>query len=457
MIKRKLTDIAAWVNGEVVGPVVADAEVVGVSTDTRTIKPGNLYIPIVGENFNGHDFVESAISSGATGALWGKNQPNPPDNVPLILVEDTLLALQELSKKYLASIPAKVVGITGSNGKTTTKDMVTSVLGTAFKVQKTEGNYNNHIGLPLTILSLEEDTEVAVLEMGMSGRGEIELLSNIAKPDAAIITNIGESHLQDLGSREGISEAKFEITTGLKEGGAFVIHGNEPLLTEKVVDSPFNVITFGSSDTNDYYPKEIVQKSDGTYFKINEANGTEFFIPVLGKHNINNALSAIAVAQQFTVSVENIKKGLESIKITGMRTELLQGKNGVAVINDAYNASPTSMRAAIELLQDLKDYGKKIVVLGDMLELGENEDIFHFEVGKGIDPEKISYVFTYGELGLKIAEGAREIFSEEHVLAYTDKQELIDKLKSVVAEGDIVLVKGSRGMKLEEVVNALMI
>ncbi|WP_431309017.1 UDP-N-acetylmuramoyl-tripeptide--D-alanyl-D-alanine ligase [Halalkalibacter lacteus] len=455
MIKRKFKDIAVWVNGEAVGLGVSPVEVAGVSTDTRTIQEGNLYIPIVGENFNGHDFVRAAVENGASGVLWQKNQPNPPADIPLIYVEDTLFALQDLAKNYLASIPVKVVGITGSNGKTTTKDMVTSVLATTYKVQKTEGNYNNHIGLPLTILGLKEDTEMAVLEMGMSARGEIELLSTIAKPEAAIITNIGESHLQDLGSREGISEAKFEITAGLQENGTLVIHGDEPLLTEKVVNIPFHVITFGSSEANDYYPIEIQQKSNGTYFTMNGKGENEFFIPVLGKHNINNALSAIAIAKQFGVSIPDIKKGLETIKITGMRTELIQGKDGVTIINDAYNASPTSMRAAIELLQDLKDYGKKIVVLGDMLELGDNEETFHYEIGKGIDTGKINYVFTFGELGKKVAEGAKVNFSENQVLAYDDKQALITKLKEVVEEGDVVLVKGSRGMKLEEVVNAL--
>lgn len=455
MMNKAFKDIAEWVNGEVAGPGANLVKVSGVSTDTRTIQEGNLYIPIVGENFNGHDFVKGAVENGAVGALWQKNQPNPPADVPLIYVEDTLLALQDLAKNYLASLPAIVVAITGSNGKTTTKDMVTSVLATTYKVQKTEGNYNNHIGLPLTILGLEEDTEIAVLEMGMSGRGEIELLSTIAKPEAAIITNIGESHLQDLGSREAISEAKFEITSGLRANGTLVIHGDEPLLTEKVVNSPFHVMTFGSSETNDYYPMHIQQKSDGTYFTIKTETESEFFIPVLGKHNINNALSAIAVSRKLGVSIPDIKTGLETIKITGMRTELIQGKDGVAFINDAYNASPTSMRAAIELLEDLKQYRKKIVVLGDMLELGDKEEDFHYEVGKGIDADKINAVFTFGKLGRNIAEGAKVNFSENQVFAYENKQALIAKLKETVGDGDIVLVKGSRGMKLEEVVNEL--
>ncbi|WP_147803372.1 UDP-N-acetylmuramoyl-tripeptide--D-alanyl-D-alanine ligase [Alkalicoccus halolimnae] len=451
MIKRTLQDIAPWVNGEKLG----NAEISGVSTDTRTIREGSLFVPIAGEHFNGHDFGEKARDNGAAAALWGKNQPAPPAGFPVIYVEDTLQALQDLARNYLASLPARVIGITGSNGKTTTKDMVASVLGTTYKVQKTEGNYNNHIGLPLTILGLEEDTEMAVLEMGMSGRGEIELLSSIARPHAAVITNIGESHLQDLGSREGISEAKFEIAAGLRENGTLIIDGEEPLLTKKAASAPFRVLTFGTSDTNDYYPVRSEQKKDGTNFTIYKEAEESFFIPVLGSHNINNALAAIAVAGLFEVSYSSIRKGLERLQVTGMRTELVEGRDGVTVINDAYNASPTSMRAAVKLLQDLQADGKKIVVLADMLELGEKEETFHMETGKDIEAAEIDYVFTLGSLGRKIAEGAAVNFSENRLLSFDDKQALIKELGSLVGRGDVVLVKGSRGMKLEEVVQSL--
>ncbi|SDN63781.1 UDP-N-acetylmuramoyl-tripeptide--D-alanyl-D-alanine ligase [Alkalicoccus daliensis] len=452
MIKKSLQEIAVWTKGEAKGT----AQIAGVSTDTRTIKEGNLFVPISGENFNGHDFAATAMENGAVAALWGRNEAAPPKTLPVVYVDDTLKALQELAKNYLKFIPAKTVGITGSNGKTTTKDMTAAILGTTYKVQKTEGNYNNHIGLPLTVLALDEDTDIAVLEMGMSSRGEIEFLSSLAKPEAAIITNIGESHLQDLGSREGISEAKFEITAGLKENGTLVIPGNEPLLTAKVEGTPFNVLTFGSTEDNDYYSMELKQEKNGTYFTVNKAQEEEYFIPVLGSHNVNNALAAIAVAQQFNVPASAVKKGLQQLKVTGMRTELLEGKNGVTVINDAYNASPTSTRAAVSLLEDMEGYNKKIVVLADMLELGENEETFHFETGESIDAEKIDAVFTFGTLGRKIAEGAAVHFAEDQVAAFEDKQELIQALQDKVAEGDIILVKGSRGMKLEEVVEAVL-
>ncbi|MBD8069680.1 UDP-N-acetylmuramoyl-tripeptide--D-alanyl-D-alanine ligase [Bacillus sp. PS06] len=455
MIKKSLLEISNMVDGNGLEKAFNQIEVVGVSIDTRTIKQGNLFVPIIGENFNGHKFVENAIKQGAVASFWQKDQPNPPAGIPLIIVEETLSALQKLAKNYLAQLSVKVVGITGSNGKTTTKDMVTSVLSTTYKVQKTEGNLNNHIGLPLTILRLQNDTEIAVLEMGMSGKGEIELLSQIAHPDAAIITNIGESHLLDLGSRDGIADAKLEITTGLSPNGLLIYHGEEPLLETRVQSMSYKKVTFGQINTCDYYSSSVEQKNEGTYFAVNGKKEPSYYIPVLGKHNVNNALAAIAIADFFEVPSEKIIEGLKTLTLTGMRTELIQGENGVQIINDAYNASPTSMKAAVGLLEDMKGFKQKIVVLGDMLELGENEISFHYEVGKNLQPNNLDYVFTYGSLAQNIALGAREIFPEGKVFSYEDKTALIEQLKQVVGSGDVVLVKGSRGMKLEEVVEAL--
>lgn len=455
MLKRTLWEICKLLQVNISETHFQSIRVEGVSTDTRTLVKGNLFVPIIGENFNGHLFVNAAIEKGAAATIWKKDEPNPPTDIPVVFVDDTLHALQQLAKGYLNELSTKVVAITGSNGKTTTKDLVGSVLSTTYKVQKTEGNFNNHIGLPLTILQLEEDTEIAVLEMGMSGRGEIELLSNIAKPDVAIITNIGEAHLQDLGSRKAIAEAKLEITSGLKKDGILFIDGDEPLLTEKVKTSPFQVKTFGITDNNDFFPKNITQRKNGTSFIVNDRDD-KFFIPVLGKHNVTNSLAAIGVGLHFNVSIPNIQRGLKNVQLTGMRMELKKGINGVTVINDAYNASPTSMKAALQLLADLTGYRKKIVVLGDMLELGEQEEQFHREIGLSLYPDIIDYVFTYGKLSEKIAEGAKDNYSTEAVFSFHDKDALVEKLLSVVEKGDVVLVKGSRGMKLEEVVEKLI-
>ncbi|QFT87345.1 UDP-N-acetylmuramoyl-tripeptide--D-alanyl-D-alanine ligase [Bacillus sp. THAF10] len=452
MIKRTLKELQEMAKGDGLSSEYAAVIAEGVSRDTREDMNGKLYIPIIGENFNGHLFVRDAIEKkGAVASLWQKDQPEPPTDLNLIFVDDTIEALQQLAASYLEQLGMKVVGITGSNGKTTTKDMVTSVLETTFRVHKTAGNYNNHIGLPLTLLSMTEDVEVAVLEMGMSGRGEIELLSQIAKPDAAIITNIGESHMQDLGSREGIAEAKLEIATGLKQDGKLIINGDEPLLTERVGSFP-HVIQFGLGEHNNYQARDISLKGKGTHFIIEE---TEYFIPVLGAHNVTNALSAIIVGELFGVTEENRVKGLKNLTITGMRNEVVETSGGWTIINDAYNASPTSMRAALDLLSSLNGYNKKIAVLGDMLELGDMERSFHYEVGKYVEDKNIDYVFTFGELGTEIAKGAQEVMDPTKVKVFMNKQQLTSELLPLLQPEDVIIVKGSRGMKLEEVIEGL--
>lgn len=453
MIRRQLQDIETMVDGFGLEETYKSIHITGVTTDSRQVGKDSLFIPLVGDVYNGHEFGEKAVKDGAAAVIWQKSEKNPPKGVPVIFVEDTLKALQALAKSYIHQLQVKVVGITGSNGKTTTKDMVASLLETTYKVHKTKGNFNNHIGLPLTVLSMSEDTEVAVLEMGMSGKGEIELLSHIANPDVAVITNIGESHLLDLGSREGIAEAKLEITKGLKKDGLFIYHGDEPLLQERVPALSLNTATFGEKSTNDYFPTKINQELTGTSFKV---ENEEYFIPVLGKHNVWNALAAYAVATHLGVKKEAIKEGFSSIKITGMRLELIEAKNGASIINDAYNASPTSMKAAINLIENLKGFEQRFVVLGDMLELGEEEKEYHREVGRAIKSPSISYIFTYGRLGADIALGARENYAQDFVHHFEDKSELIASLKSLVRKNDVVLVKASRGMKLEEVVNALI-
>jgi UDP-N-acetylmuramoyl-tripeptide--D-alanyl-D-alanine ligase len=433
-----------------------NVEIKGVAIDSRKIKKGNLFIPFKGENADGHRFVEDAINNGAAAALWQKDVPNPPLDLPVLIVEDTLTALQELARSYRNELNIKIVGITGSNGKTTTKDMTANLLSLKYKVQKTEGNFNNHIGLPLTVLSLKPDTELAVLEMGMSGRGEIEFLTKLARPNAVIITNIGESHLLDLGSREAIADAKLEIIKGLEEGGLIVYHGDEPLLKERLENYSGNAIikTFGRSEKNDLYPIEIRQYDNGNQFKINAADEV-FSLPVLGTHNVLNALAAMLTAQHFGVPFEKMNEGFASLKLTNMRMEIVEGKNGEKIINDAYNASPTSMNAAVELVSNLSGYKTKILVLGDMLELGPQEEQFHYNVGANLDPEKVDYVFTYGKLGSHIAEGAKSVLPEERVFSFLDKNSLINELTNYTNSDTLILVKASRGMKLEDVVSAL--
>ncbi|MGE6756099.1 UDP-N-acetylmuramoyl-tripeptide--D-alanyl-D-alanine ligase [Rossellomorea sp. NPDC071047] len=456
MFEKKIKDICNML--EVKNDLSRFESVVvkGVSIDTRKIEDANLFVPFKGENVDGHQFVRNAIENGASAALWDVNVPNPPEDIPVIVVEDPLLALQSLANQYRHELGLKVVGITGSNGKTTTKDIVANLLSVKYRVHKTQGNYNNHIGLPLTILSLPQDSEVAVLEMGMSGFGEIELLSEISQPDAAIITNIGESHLQDLGSREGIAKAKLEIVKGLKPDGLFAYYGDEPLLQGRVQELNLkHVETFGRSESNTIYPTKINMDNKGSYFETSLAEGETFFLPVLGVHNIHNALAGILIARKFGLSVDDMKEGLQSLKLTQMRMEMVEGKKGESIINDAYNASPTSMKAAIQLVSELEGFHTKILVLGDMLELGDQEEEFHQEIGQLINPEKVQHVFTFGPLGGFIGKGALENFSPDRVHSFTDKDSLTKELSSFITGEELVLFKASRGMKLEEVIDGL--
>ncbi|GGF82780.1 UDP-N-acetylmuramoyl-tripeptide--D-alanyl-D-alanine ligase [Paenibacillus aceti] len=458
MIKRKLADIAAMCGGQVANADDNNLIIQGVITDSRRIEQGCLFVPLSGERFDGHAFVADSLASGASATLWERIKGNPPG--PAILVDDALEALQRLAKSYLAATEAKVVGITGSNGKTTTKDLLYSLLATTYRVHKTGGNYNNHIGLPLTILAMPEDTEIAVLEMGMSGRYEIEFLSKLAEPEAVIVTNIGESHLQQLGSRLEIARAKLEILSGLKAGGLFVYNGDEPLIQEVLADSDtpkpeqLHTLTFGLNGNNDIYPSGIMFLEHGTMFTLKEGE-TPFELPLLGEHNVVNGLAAIAVARHYGIADTAIREGLKHAELTGMRIEIVQGDNGVTILNDAYNASPTSAKAAIDVLKTMKGYRNKIAVLGDMLELGEDEVRFHQEVGEFLTPENTDLLFTYGRLGREIAAGAKKHLLPDNIYAYDDKSELIHKLISLLHPKDIILVKASRGMKLEEVVEAV--
>lgn len=461
MIQRTLLQIADMLGSEVRGVSAGGTvNIAGISTDTRTKPSGSLFVPIIGENFDGHTYAEEAYQKGAAAVLWQADHGDAPDGVPHIQVADTLAALQQLAKAYRKQLPVRIIGITGSNGKTTTKDLVAAVLGSTYQVHKTKGNFNNHIGLPLTLLQLEETTEFAVLEMGMSGRGEIELLSNLAEPDAAIITMIGESHMLQLGSREEIARAKVEIVSGMPSGSLLVYNGDEPLiemaLGERSLPEGFRRLRFGHSEGLAKFPTGIRMDADGAHFQINSPGYPELYIPLLGTHNVINALAAIAIGEAFGVQPEAIAAGLRSLQMTSMRIEKLTAASGLTVLNDAYNASPASMRAAILLTEQLGGFGRKFLVLGDMLELGEHEEQFHREIGAMLAPERVDYVFTFGRLGRFIAEEAARRFPKERVRAFEDKELLASELALVAQPEDIVLVKGSRGMRLEQVVNALL-
>ncbi|MCG7407800.1 UDP-N-acetylmuramoyl-tripeptide--D-alanyl-D-alanine ligase [Paenibacillus sp. ACRRX] len=459
MIETNLTSIAAMCGGTLLDAAQEHTAVRGVFTDSRHVEQGALFVPLAGDRFDGHTYVEQALAAGAAAALWQADHPLPEARLPLVIVDDTLLALQRMATNYIKQLDVKVIAVTGSNGKTTTKDLITAVLSRSYRVHKTEGNFNNHIGLPLTVLRMPTDTDVAVLEMGMSGRGEIELLTKLVHPDIAVITNIGEAHLLQLGSRTEIARAKLEIISGLKEEGVLICLGDEPLL-EQVIAEPettqpacMNVVTYGVEPRNDYRPDSIMQMEDGMAFSVTTAAGESvvYSIPILGQHNVLNAIAAIAAGRLLHVPEQMIRAALESVQISGMRIEKIDTEQGWTILNDAYNASPTAMKAAIDVLASVRG-GKRIAILGDMLELGEQEAQLHREVGAYITSEKTDVLLTYGRLGSEIAEGARSNLPEDAVRSFQNKEELKSYMLEIVEPRTTVLVKASRGMKMEEII-----
>lgn len=435
-----------------VGTKDADIFIQEITTDSRKKVSKGMFVPIIGDQFDGHDFIKDAINNGAIAGLWQENKEVPsfiPNDFPLFFVKDTIEGLQKLAKFYLQSINPIVIGITGSNGKTTTKDLVYSVLQKKYKTHKTQGNFNNHIGLPLTILSMAENTEVIILEMGMSNFGEISLLSVLSNPDYAIITNIGESHIEFLGSRAGIAKAKLEIIDGLKPNGKIIVDGDEPLLSS--IEKGTSVLRAGFNPDNDLLISNVKFENDHHYFTV---NGNEFELSLLGRHNVKNASYAIAVALELAVPMEEVKEGLENIELTGMRLERMIGKNGALIINDAYNSSPTSMKAAIETIKDYQQYERKVLVLGDMYELGPNEEELHRSVADVINVP-ITDVIAIGEKGKWIADEIRGRGIPVHVYSFLRKEEAMPFITEILSPEVVFLFKASRGAKLESLVNEL--
>ncbi len=428
----------------------------GISTDSRKINKGDLFVPVSGEKFDGHDFVKSSLDSGAAASLISKPVDSLKDKA-IIRVDDTLKALGDIARFYRDKFRIPFVGITGSVGKTSTKDMISGVLARKYSVLKTSGNFNNHIGLPLTIFNLESFHEAAVLEMGMSGFGEIGYLTSIVKPDIAVITNIGLSHIEKLGSRQNILKAKMEILEGLKSEGLVILNGDDKLLYGLKDLLKFRTVYYGMEDGLQYQACGVkTMGENGTYFEITVKNKDyKVNIPVPGIHNIYNALAAIAVGVEMNVPLEDIIKGIAGFTPEKMRLNIVSG-NGIKIINDVYNASPQSMKAAIDVLKEVGGNRRTIAVLGDMLEMGEWSYRQHIDVGRYAVSEGINYIITVGKEGENIAKGALESGArEESIFAFGNNDEAGLFLEDFIKDGDVVLVKGSRGMKMEDIVDKL--
>ncbi|WP_010631034.1 UDP-N-acetylmuramoyl-tripeptide--D-alanyl-D-alanine ligase [Sporolactobacillus vineae] len=428
-----------------------------IMTDSRKRVINGLFIPLVGDHFDGHRFLADAIRNGAQAALWMERKPLPenlPEAFPLFLVKDTLIALQSMAKAFLTQCRPKVIAITGSNGKTTTKDMVYSIVSETFKAFKTEGNHNNHIGVPLTILSMPEDTEVLVLEMGMNHFGEMTFLSQLAKPDIAVITNIGESHIEYLGNRAGIAKAKLEMINGLKKNGSLIIDGDEPLLTN-IHTNAFKIIRCGYQDENEWKITDVKEGTDGYRFSLNHGL-SEYKVPVLGRHNVKNAVFSLTVAKLLGINAQSVIEGLNHLSLTKMRFEKIAGRNGSLLIRDCYNASPTSMKASLETLKDLPGFTRRVAVLGDMYELGKDEEKLHRSVADVLTPP-LTHVVTIGEKGAWIAGALLESGNKNHLVirSFHDKMDACAFLLSLLDEHTVMLFKASRLLALEQLVDEL--
>lgn len=449
MINISIKDVAEYCKGILNDKAeeMAAESIKGASIDTRTIEAGNLFIPFKGENVDGHRFINNAFEKGAGATLTEEPIENTDATLPMIHVENGLEALQMIAEKHLQLVNPKVIAITGSNGKTTTKDMVECLLADDYKVKKTIGNYNNEIGLPLTILELDRDTEISILEMGMDQTGDINFLSRLTKPDIAIITNVGESHIEKLGSREKIAEAKYEIIDGLKDDGVLVCSRDYPLLNE-LIDAEknprFEMQTAGASPDNDFQISNIIQTESGTSFEMSDF---KVDIPQLGIHNAMNAALSLLAVRAFGEDMEKRSRKFNQLQVSSMRMEQSVHQSGALIINDAYNASPASMKSAINTVGEM-DYTKKILVLGDILELGDYSETLHKSIGDYIASLNHDFeLLTYGEQAHLIDEAAG-IEGSRH---FNELEELSDYLKGMMNNKTVVLLKGSRGMEMERV------
>ncbi|WP_228099219.1 MULTISPECIES: UDP-N-acetylmuramoyl-tripeptide--D-alanyl-D-alanine ligase [unclassified Granulicatella] len=427
------------------------AEVESVSFNSQLCQKNSLFVPLKGTT-DGHNYVQHACEQGATVTFWDRPQDEAPDNIACIFVDDTLQALQDLATYYLKTTNPKVVAITGSNGKTTTKDMVESVLAKQYRTYKTQGNYNNDIGVPMTILGMPETTEILVLEMGMDDFGQIEKLSCLANPDVAVITLIGDSHLEALGSREGIAKAKLEIVSGLVENGVLIVPNEEPLLAKDVPH--IHKQTFGKDVSATMQLIDVETNAHKTIFKVAQSEHV-FTLPIIGAYNAYNAMIALLVGRHFNVSDKDMQEALAYFTLTANRLEWVKGINNSRLLNDAYNASPTSMKAIIKDFQEIETKHRKYLVLGDMKELGKDSQALHESIVDSIDCTRLAGIYLYGENMLSLY----HVLLKQHDCPVwhelDDKSRLSDMLRHVLQQDDLVLIKSSYGTRLLDLVNDL--
>ena len=452
-----LRQLLEAVNGVLLGePGDLDALIYDVSTDSRAIQPGCLFIPLEGERFDGHSFINSALEAGAAGCFTARERESYQPGKFYIKVRSTQRALWDLARYYKRLFPIPFVAVTGSVGKTTTKDMVAAVLGAKFRVHKTEGNFNNDIGVPLTLLKLEQRHQVCVVEMGMDHAGEIDYLARLVEPDMALITNIGDAHIENLGSRENIFKAKCEIFPHLKRDGLAVLNGDDPLLASLEGTLAQRTVFVGEGEGLDYTARDLSSDGAGHLFCRVKTPRSQFEanIPALGSHMIYPTLMAAAVAEALGMAPDEIIRGIGAFLPTKMRMNIVRCKGDIVILNDAYNANPQSMRAAAAVLGDAQGR-RKVAVVGDMKELGPGSEQFHRAVGGYFAQSGADRLIAIGELARFMAEGAQEAG-----LAQADYFPTLDAARNALSRevraGVTILVKASRSMAFEKIVDYLL-
>jgi len=448
MGKITLKQAAAWCGGQV-DDKYADIEFLGAGNDTRTLKPGQLFIVLQGAR-DGHDFIGAAMDKGAAAVLCSRKV----GDYPAIYVEDPRIALGQIAREELKRIGAKVIGVTGSVGKSTTKEMIASVLEAAYITEKTPANHNNDIGMPMAILAMPQTTQVAVLEMGMNHFGEIAYLSNIAHPDLAVIVNIGTSHIEFLGSQDGIRQAKLEILEGMSPEGKLFLNGDDPLL-RPLPNVPVQKLGyFGTSEGCDIRGEDVCQEPGLLRYSVrSERDLFDLELPLEGMHYVVDSLAAVAVGLAMDVPPALIREQLMTFRNMAGRQEIYE-EQGYTIIRDCYNAGPESMAAALAVLGARK--GRRIAVLGDMLELGDRTWAEHYKVGR-IAAENADAVYAFGPNSYRVAAGALTGgVPQNRIGKFTEREPLITELKRMAKPGDVLLFKGSRGMHMEWILEGFL-
>ncbi|MBN2541472.1 UDP-N-acetylmuramoyl-tripeptide--D-alanyl-D-alanine ligase [bacterium] len=449
MIRIKLKEMTRIISGQLTPPEAGNLHAIGISIDTRTLKPGDLFFAIEGDKFDGHNFIEEAISKHAIGACISKKITNEM-NIPLIKVKDTIEALDAYAAYYRSLFKLPIIAISGAVGKTTTREMISAVLSKKYRVVESIKNFNNLIGLPLSLFQMESWHEFAVLELGINQVGEMSKLVEICKPNHGLLTNIVPVHLEGLGNFDNLKKEKFRLLEAIPGTGKIFLNANDEILANSPYKEHDNLVLYGSSPDCHFKVDKISLNGDGTpKFEI---NGHGIKLSILGEHNAQNAAAAFAVGRTFDVDTDNIIKALEDFREMPLRMNLIS-VNGLQVINDSYNANPASVRSAIHTLVNIAAQ-RRIVLLGDMLELGAKSADLHRTIGLVVKDSAIDYLITYGKEAAEISESAlNHGMSEKNVFHSESRDEINDYLRSLLSSGDLILVKGSRGMQMEQFVD----